>query len=232
MKNIFFLFLPLCRSLLCVGRLWSCVPLIFSRLDVFSASQFMSSLSLLGHLRIQSGVCTDDLSTYYKEFYANQRMLLLLMSAAKVKDFSHILDVGHGASGRKGSRSQPWIQAGSVKSREPVICQLLMLRTCLAMFWLRLWGLTQVLEGFLQHTDMLYIGWQLWTANKKPTDPRVAAVASRACGNPTKSHCLPEWDKVKSSTGCMRKHYSWTPLSKRDKIAQKQWTKGMLMTDA
>lgn len=65
----------------------------------------MSSLLLLGHLRTQAGVCKDGLCTCAEEFYGNQRMLLV-MSAAEVKDFSDILEVGRGASRRKGSRSQ------------------------------------------------------------------------------------------------------------------------------
>lgn len=54
----------------------------------------MSSLLLLGHLRTQPGVCTDDHCTCAEEFYGNQRMLLV-MSAAEVKDLSDILEVGH-----------------------------------------------------------------------------------------------------------------------------------------
>lgn len=113
-------------------------------------------------------------------------MLLLLTSAVKIKDLSHILDIGHGASRRKASRSQNWIQAGHIKSRGPVIYQPLMPRTHLAMFWVRLGSLIQVLGGLLQHTHMLYVSWQLQTGNNKPTDVRAAAVASWACGNPAK----------------------------------------------
>lgn len=39
-----------------------------------------------------------------------------------------------------------------------------------------MWGVIQVLEGFLQDIDMLYLGWKMQTVNKKPTDLRAVAV--------------------------------------------------------